>query len=67
MRVVVFIVWCVVGFCISLAGCRAQLTAEKLEASAEVYPPKELRLPGLEVHHDEDSGGPGTAGEPGAE
>lgn len=37
MRLIYFIVYVMIGAMIFLAGCRLSLTAEKLEASAEIY------------------------------
>jgi hypothetical protein len=36
-RLIGFIAWVLVGACFLLAGCRLAITAEKLEASAEIY------------------------------
>jgi hypothetical protein len=37
MRLIAIIIWGLVGLCLFLAGCRAGITAEKLEASLEIY------------------------------
>lgn len=37
MRLICFIVYVMIGAMIFLAGCRIELSAEKLEASAEIY------------------------------
>ena len=62
MRIAVFLAWCVLGFCFAVAGCRARLAAEKLEASLEVDAPQEIRLPGVEVRHDKSIDGPPQPG-----
>lgn len=36
MKLLLWIVWAVLGFCIALGGCRARLSAEKLEASIAI-------------------------------
>jgi len=38
-RVVIFLVWCLLGFCLAMAGCRASLSAEKLQASVGIERP----------------------------
>jgi len=62
MRALVFVLWCLLGFCSCMAGCRARLAAEKLEASLEVDAPQEIRLPGVEVRHDQSIDGPSQPG-----
>jgi len=36
MRLVFFLVWIVIGFCLFLSGCRASIRAADLEASLEL-------------------------------
>lgn len=35
-----YILWCILGLFCFLGGCRLAITAEKLEASSEIYAPK---------------------------
>ena len=55
IRLLIWIGWCVVGFCLSMAGCHAQLSAEKLEASATIYKLDGPAPTTVEVHYDPNS------------
>lgn len=37
IRLIGFFIWIALGLLIFLAGCKIAITAEKLEASAEIY------------------------------
>lgn len=55
MRIILWVVWCLLGFCLGLAGCRVGLRADMLDATAEMYQPREVRLPGFEAGYDPNS------------
>ena len=55
MRIVIWLVWCFLGFCVALSGCRAAITAEKLEASIDVRRLDQASPATIEVHYDQDS------------
>ena len=52
MKIVLFIVWCLFGFCLAMAGCRAAITAEKLEASVSIERPAITTVAVDEAEHD---------------
>lgn len=58
-RLIVWIIWCLLGFCLALCGCRAAITAEKLEASVTIDRDLPPAPPKVEVHIDQDSDGSG--------
>lgn len=58
-RLIIWLVWCAIGFCLSVAGCRAGITAEKLEASVTIDNVGQVPPATVEVHYDPDRGGPG--------
>jgi len=58
MRLVIWLLWCLLGFCCLLAGCRAAITAGQLEASITMDNPAQASPPTIEVHYDQDSGRP---------
>lgn len=59
MRLLIWIIWCVIGFCLCLCGCRAVISAEKLEASITIDRIDPMAPPTVEVHYDQDSDGAG--------
>lgn len=59
MRLLIWIIWCLLGFCLCLFGCRAALTAESLEASVTIERIDPMAPPTVEVHYDQDRDGTG--------
>lgn len=57
VRIIIYVVWCLLGFCIAVGGCRAALTAEKLEASVTISRDPVVEPATVEVHYDTDRGG----------
>lgn len=58
VKLVLWIAWCVLGFCVALSGCRAVISAEKLEASCTVHQPGQQAPPTIEVHYDPNGNRP---------
>ena len=56
VRIIIYIVWCLLGFCLAVGGCRAALTAEKLEASVAISRDPVVEPATVEVHYDADRG-----------
>lgn len=52
-KLIIWILWCVFGFCLSLGGCHARITAEKLEASIAIQQEAPVPPATIEVHYDE--------------
>lgn len=66
-RLIIWLIWCLLGFCLVLCGCRAAITAEKLEASVVIEQPLKDSPPIVEVHYDQDSDGTGHNPQDGAD
>ena len=56
MRLLIWVIWCVLGFCVLLGGCSAALRAEKLEACIEVELPGYQSGGAVEGYHDQRVG-----------
>ena len=63
-RLWIAIICWLIGCCGIMGGCRAQLTAEKLEASFSIDHPTQAAPATVEVHYDADRGGPGESDGP---
>ncbi len=57
MRIIIYIVWCLLGFCLAVGGCRSAITAEKLEASITISRDPVVEPATVEVHYDADRSG----------
>ena len=55
MRLILWLIWIVLGFCLFVSGCRASISAGNLEAAFTIGAPGVVAPDIQQVGHDESS------------
>jgi len=59
-RLLIWLVWCMLGFCMCLAGCSMEFTADHAEVRWGIRSPGEAAPAKVEVNIDADRSGSGS-------